>query len=79
MIIILNDTISKWAKNTLLVRSFQGFDEYANAVLASSSDEVSYNVIINNTARRVRDQKGALVTSPTQIYLSGSPNIHLED
>jgi hypothetical protein len=79
IIIPLNDTLIKWSKNTLLVRPFLGFDSYASPIWASSTAEVSYPALIDNTARMVRDQKGALVTSPTQIFLAGDPGIRLED
>ena len=46
---------------------------------ASSSAEVSYPALINNTAKMIRDQKGVLITSPTQVYLVGNPGIRPED
>jgi len=68
----IQDTITKWAKNTMTVLSFTGFDEYGSPQWVASTDAITYSCIINNNQRMVRDQKGTLVVSPSQIYIAST-------
>jgi len=77
----IQDTITKWAKNTMTVLPFIGFDEYGSPTWASTTAESTYACIINNNQRMVRDQKGTLVVSPSQIYIASTATcpIKIED
>jgi len=78
----IQDTITKWAKNSLIVQSFSGFDEYGSPQWASTTAASTYACIINNNQRMVRDQKGTLVVSPSQIYVASTVDtcpIKIED
>jgi hypothetical protein len=75
----IQDTLVKWSKDTLKVRSYTGFDEFANPTWVSTTAESSYSCLVNNTAKAIRGKSGVLVTSPTQVYIAGNPSIHIED
>ena len=68
---------SHWQNQTVTIYAYSGFDAYANPTWSTTG--TTYGSIVVQEVKSIRDKAGVDKVSNTQIYLSGSVSVSIED
>ena len=75
----LEDLITQYANQSLVVQAFSTHDQYGNPTVATTTAASTYDALIVHKATAKRDRNGVERVSTTQIFLSGNTTISIDD
>ena len=71
------EDFSHWQNQTITINAYTGFDAYGSPTF--STVDTTYQAIVVQEVKMIRDKNGDEKVSNTQIYLPGTVIIHPED
>jgi hypothetical protein len=71
------EDFSHWQNQTITINAYTGFDAYGTPTF--STVDTSYQALVVQEVKSIRDKAGVDKVSNTQVYLPGTVTIHIED